>query len=59
LLSQVIGSFIVAFYLCWKLTIVLLAAFPAIVLSAGFMINAITAATTKSLGLVMTAIIIF
>ena len=50
LLSQVIGSFVVAFYLCWQLTVVLLAAFPAIVLSAGYMINAITAATTKSLG---------
>ena len=50
LTAQVIGSFAVAFYLCWKLTIVLLAAFPAIVISAAYMINAITAATTKSLG---------
>ena len=49
LLSQVVGSFVVAFYLCWKLTIVLLAAFPAIAISAIYMINAISAATTKSL----------
>ena len=46
--SQFIGSFIVGFYLNWRLTVVLLAAFPLIAGAGSFMINAITAAQNKS-----------
>ena len=45
-----IASFVVGLYLCWKLTVVLLAAFPLIAGAGAFMINAITAAQNESLG---------
>lgn len=41
---QLIGSFVAAFYLCWELTVVLLAAIPVIGMAGGFMIFAITEA---------------
>ena len=47
-MSQFIGSFVVALYLCWQLTVVLLAAFPVIGAAGAFMIDAITSATTGS-----------
>ncbi len=46
--AQSIGSFIVAFYFCWELTVVLLAAIPCIAGTGAFMISAITSATTGS-----------
>lgn len=48
--AQIIGSFVVAFYLCWKLTVVLIASFPLIAGAGAFMINAVTAAQNQSLG---------
>ena len=47
---QFIASFIVGLYLCWKLTLVLLTAFPLIAGAGAFVINAITAAQNESLG---------
>lgn len=46
-LAQVVFAFIVAFYFKWKLTVVLIAAFPVIAASGAFMINAVTAATVS------------
>jgi ATP-binding cassette subfamily B (MDR/TAP) protein 1 len=46
--SQFVGSFAVAIYLCWELTVVLLAAFPLIGFAGAFMIDAVTSATTGS-----------
>lgn len=46
--AQFIGSFIVGFYLNWKLTVVLLSAFPLIAGAGNFMITAMTAAQNKS-----------
>lgn len=48
-ISQFIGAFIVGFYLCAKLTAVLLASLPLIGGAGYFMITAITAALTQSL----------
>jgi ATP-binding cassette subfamily B (MDR/TAP) protein 1 len=45
---QLIGSFIAALYLCWELTVVLLAAFPIIGIAGAFMIYAITEAQNGS-----------
>jgi ATP-binding cassette subfamily B (MDR/TAP) protein 1 len=45
---QVLGAFVVSFYLNWELTLVLLAAFPIIAVAGAFMINAITAAQHQS-----------
>lgn len=42
--TQMIAAFIVAFYLEWRLAIVLLSAFPLIAAAGSFMITAITAA---------------
>jgi ATP-binding cassette, subfamily B (MDR/TAP), member 1 len=42
--GQFLASFVVGFYLCWELTLVLLAAFPLIGGAGAFMINAITSA---------------
>lgn len=39
---QLLGSFAAAFYLCWELTVVLLAAIPVIGMAGGFMVYAIT-----------------
>ena len=44
--AQSMGSFFVSFYLCWELTVVLLAAIPLIAGAGAFMIDAITSATT-------------
>lgn len=49
-ISQIIGSFIVGFYLCWKLTVVLLASFPIIAVAGAFMISATSAAQQQALG---------
>jgi len=48
--AQVVGSFIVGFYLCWQLTVVLLASFPVIATCGAFMINAINSFQNQSLG---------
>ena len=48
-IAQFIAAFLVGFYLCWKLTLVLLCAIPLIGSAGAFMIVAITAATTESL----------
>ena len=40
----------VGLYLCWKLTVVLLAAFPVIGAAGAFMIVAISAAQNQSMG---------
>jgi ATP-binding cassette, subfamily B (MDR/TAP), member 1 len=48
--TQVIASFVVGLYLCWKLTVVLLAAFPLIGAAGWFMITAITSAQNESMG---------
>eukprot|EP01035_Chromulina_nebulosa_P018834 gene18834-24615_t len=48
-IAQFIGSFVVGLYLCWKLTVVLLASFPLIGGAGAFMIAAVTAAQTQSL----------
>eukprot|EP00981_Chlorochromonas_danica_P008136 scaffold2028_cov181-Ochromonas_danica.AAC.14 len=47
-ITQVIASFVVAFYLCWQLTVVLLAAIPCLGFSGAYMIQAINAATHQS-----------
>lgn len=47
--TQVVAAFIVAFYLNWKLTVVLIAAIPIIGAAGAFMITAITAAQYQSL----------
>lgn len=51
-LFQYLGQFFAAFgvgiYLCWQLTVVLLAAFPLIGFAGTFMINAITSAVNNS-----------
>jgi len=46
--AQFLGSFVVGFYLNWKLTLVLLGAFPLIGGAAAFLIQAITSAQVKS-----------
>lgn len=51
--AQVVGSFLVGFYLCWKLTLVLLAAFPCIAGAGAFMIVAITSAQVSSHSIVL------
>jgi ATP-binding cassette, subfamily B (MDR/TAP), member 1 len=48
-LTQVVAALAVAFYLNWKLTCVLLAAMPCIGAAGAFMIQAVTAAQSKSL----------
>ena len=45
--SQMVFAFIVAFYFKWKLTLVLITAFPIIGAAGAFMINAVTAATVS------------
>lgn len=47
--AQVLGSFIVGFYLNWRLTLVLLTAYPLIGAAGAFMINAVTDAKNKSM----------
>ena len=47
-LSQFIASFAVGLYLCWPLTVVLLAAFPLIGGAGAFMIGAITEAVNNA-----------
>ena len=47
--TQVIASFIVGFYFCWQLALVLLAAIPGIALAGMFMISAVTAAQNGAL----------
>ena len=46
--AEVVGAFVVAFYLCWRLAAVLIAAIPAIGLAGAFMINAVTSAQNQS-----------
>jgi ABC-type multidrug transport system fused ATPase/permease subunit len=46
-ITQVIAAFVVGLYLCWELTVVLLAAIPLIGISGYFMITAITAAQNQ------------
>jgi ATP-binding cassette subfamily B (MDR/TAP) protein 1 len=47
--TQAIASLAVAFYLSWRLTLVLLAAIPGIAIAGMFMINAVTAASAGAL----------
>lgn len=47
--TQFIAAFIVAFYLNWKLTVVLIASIPVIGAAGAFMITAVTAAQHQSL----------
>jgi ATP-binding cassette, subfamily B (MDR/TAP), member 1 len=47
-LTQVVAALGVAFYLCWELTVVLLAAIPLIGLAGAYMIRSINAATHES-----------
>lgn len=47
---QIIGAFIVAFYLSWRLSLVLLVCFPVVGAAGYFMISAIGEATTNALG---------
>jgi ATP-binding cassette subfamily B (MDR/TAP) protein 1 len=47
-ITQVIASFVVGLYLCWKLTVVLLASFPLIGASGAYMIYAITSAQNNA-----------
>eukprot|EP01034_Spumella_vulgaris_P034639 gene34639-42727_t len=54
--TQFLGSYIAAFYLSWKLTLVLLAALPLIAGSGYFMIESLTAATNQTLGLATEAL---
>lgn len=46
--AQVVGSFAAAFYLSWKLTLVLMAGVPLIGLAGSFMITSIAAAKNES-----------
>jgi ATP-binding cassette subfamily B (MDR/TAP) protein 1 len=48
-IAQVVGSIAIAFYLNWKLSLVLLTTLPLIAGCGAFMINAITSATSQSL----------
>lgn len=48
-IAQFIAAFFVGLYLCWRLTVVLLASFPLIGGAGYFMITAITAASNQSL----------
>eukprot|EP00981_Chlorochromonas_danica_P013488 scaffold6397_cov175-Ochromonas_danica.AAC.26 len=45
---QVIGSLVVAFYLCWELTLVLLACIPCLAVAATYMIKTVSAATHQA-----------
>jgi len=47
--AQFFAAFFVGIYLCWRLTVVLLASFPLIGFAGSFMITAITAASNQSL----------
>jgi len=49
-LAQIIGSYVVAFYLSWELTVVLIASFPLIAGAGAFMIGAVTEAQNQTLG---------
>ncbi|RYG70374.1 hypothetical protein EON64_00330 [archaeon] len=46
--TQVVAALAVAFYLCWELTVVLLAAIPIIGMAGAYMIRAINASTHES-----------
>jgi ATP-binding cassette, subfamily B (MDR/TAP), member 1 len=48
-IAQVVGSFVIGFYLSWRLTVVLLASFPLIACAGAFMIQSITSASQQSL----------
>lgn len=48
--AQIVGSYVVAFYLNWELTVVLIASFPLIAGAGAFMIGAITEAQNQTLG---------
>jgi len=48
--SQFAGAFVVGLYLCWELTVVLLASFPVIAGAGAFMITAITSFQNQSVG---------
>jgi ABC-type multidrug transport system fused ATPase/permease subunit len=49
-LFEILISYAAAFYLCWQLTLVLLASFPLIAMAGNFMIQAVAAAQNESTG---------
>ena len=58
-LFQLLGAFVVAFYLSWKLTLVLLVCFPVVGGAGYFMISAIQESTTNALSQVRYNLFLF